>query len=1092
MKSISLILLPVSFSPLFGTTLLCCFFILASCHENKKPAIQGSLFKLQHPELTGVKFNNKIQESGLFNHIAWENVYHGAGVAIGDINNDGLPDIYFAGNQVSDRLYLNKGDFRFQDITKNLNLPVKHYWSSGVVMADINSDGLLDIYVNKSGPSLMENDRKNLLFVNQGDMTFKEEGISYGLAETGYSMQSAFFDYDGDGDLDVYIMNQPPSTQQEKMLDRIKPQSCRAFTDRLLRNDLNVKGSFTEVTDEAGVRNCAYGLGLTIVDVNQDGMDDIYVANDYFASDHLYINQGDGTFLDKADQYFNHQSLYAMGCDAGDFNKDGMIDFITADMSAISHYRNKANMPSMNTERFDDIINAGYAYQYMFNSLQLNQGNGQFSEVGQLAGVANTDWTWGILWIDADNDSDLDIVASNGIKKEVRNVDALNMLRGQLADGIIRLSEILAITPSEKLPNFAFENTGNLSFRKAKNWGLEKKSFSNGISYADLDNDGDLDIVINNVDEQAFVYKNKSINNYLKVKLVGESPNIFGIGSKIKLRYEGGELYKELRTVRGYLSAVEPVVTFGLGGIKKIKQLKITWPDGVNQVLNNIRANQTIIIEKDQSNHEKINQPIRNKGDGQMKPLFISKQNDYDDFEQEILLPYKLSELGPALAKGDINNDGLEDFYVGGASDQSGQLFVQNKRGNWIKQNGPWQLETDQEEVGALFLDIDNDGNQDLYIASGSNEFEIGDKALVDRLYIGDGKGGFKPGQALDFINTSTKAIAPFDIDGDGDLDLFVGGRLKQRSYPLPAKSYLLINEGGILINSTHKMPNDGEIGMVTGATWFDNSHGNLDLWVVGEWMPITTFRWMEGELREVDNGLQETVGLWQSIHCFDIDGDGDKDLIAGNFGLNSKFKANQDKILHLFANDFDGNGTLDIVLGNEQSNILYPVRGRECSSQQMPAIKKNFATYNEFASATLQEIYSIEKLESGFHSKLDELSSVCLINNDSTFKVLPLPRLAQISAVQAIVPVGNGKKGKSEYLVYGNLYETEVETTRLDGSYGVLLSWEEGKLSANPISSLGLSVRGNVKSAIRIKGLSERIIVGRSNAPLKILDLKG
>ena len=1072
-----------------GLVLAIICFTSCSETDSKKESPQGPLFKLIDAQTTGIHFNNRIKESGLYNHIAWENVYHGAGVAIGDINNDDLPDIYFTGNQVQDRLYLNKGNLQFEDITKNIDQPQSHYWSSGVTMVDINGDGFLDIYVNKSGPSLSTSERKNLLLINQGDLTFKEEGEKYGLAETGYSIQTAFFDYDGDGDLDAYVMNQPPSTQKEKMLDRIKQQSCVNFTDRLLRNELKTTGSFVDVTDQAGVRNCAYGLGLSIVDVNQDGWDDIYVSNDYFASDHLYVNQGNGTFSDEAKKFFNHQSLYAMGCDAGDFNNDGLIDFITADMSAITHYRNKANMPSMNTERFDDIIEAGYAHQYMFNTLQLNQGNGHFSDIAQLAGIANTDWTWGILWMDADNDSDLDIVATNGIKKEVRNVDALNMLRQQLADGVIKLSEILSITPSERLPNFAYRNNGNLSFERASDWGIEKESFSNGVSYGDLDNDGDLDLVINNVDQKAFVYENQSVQNFLKVKLEGDDSNSYGEGAKLKLRCDSQTLYRELRLVRGYQSSVDAVVHFGLGEISKIDWLEITWPDGSIQQLEDLGVNQLLKVKKPSTqSQKKFEAPKFESVEEDIK--FVHKERPYDDFKNEVLLPYKLSELGPALAKGDVNNDGLEDFYVGGAAGQPGKLFIQDK-GGFIERNEPWASAAKYEEIGAMFLDINGDGNLDLYIASGSNEFEKDSRWLADRIYLGKGNGEFSLGQVLDFVNTSTKAIAPFDIDSDGDLDLFVGSRLKQQSYPLSAKSYLLINEDGQLKNHSEQLPNNGEIGMVTDAIWLSNKKGSSDLWVVGEWMEIKTMRWRAGNLEQVENGLQETVGLWQSIAHFDIDHDGDEDLIVGNFGLNSKFKANDEKSLHLFANDFDSNGSLDIVLSNEQRDQFYPVRGRECSSQQMPSIKEKFKTYNEFASATLQDIYSVEKLDSAFHSELNELRSICLINEEGTFRMVPLPQLTQISPIYSGFPIDIDGDSKMEYLVYGNLYETEIETTRLDGSYGALLSWEDNEIKASSATSRGLGIRGNSKSAIFLEGEVQKIVIGINNRSVKLLEIK-
>ena len=1040
---------------------------------------------------SGITFKNTIQESGIYNHIAWENVYHGAGVAVGDINNDGLPDLYFTGNQVEDKLYLNRSNFKFEDISDRVDFPADHYWSNGVSMVDINNDGYLDLYVCKSGFSLNPTDRRNLLFINNGDTTFSEQAQKYGLDDTGYSMQAAFIDYDRDGDLDVYIMNQPPSTQQEKMRDRISAQPCYDYTDRLLQNNLNTIGTFSDVTYLAEVQNCAYGLGISIVDLNEDGWDDIYIANDYFASDHLYINQKNGSFKDESKTYFRHTSLYAMGCDVADINNDGLLDLFTADMSAENHYRGKTNMPSMNVQRFKDIIASGFHHQYMFNTLQINTGQNNFSEVAQLAGLANTDWSWGVIWFDADNDRDLDLFISNGIKKEVRNVDALNKLRQQLADGTIKLSEILSITPSEKLKNYAFVNHGNLNFQKA-DWGVDELSFSNGCAYGDLDGDGDLDLVVSNVDDEPFIYRNQSRGNFLRIKLKGKKSNPFAYGSKVKLFFGDRTSYQILQPVKGYLSSSEPILHFGLGEFKAVNQVEVTWPNNVSQTVASVAANQVLeIVYQSAKIYTKPSQFTRRKIlNTQSPPDFKHTEMPFEDFEKEILLPYKLSELGPALASADVNEDGLEDFYIGGGYGQAGKLYLQTETGFIPAPNQAWQNDTQFEEIGATFFDLNGDEYQDLYIASGSNQFESGSSSLKDRIFVGDGRGNFKPVDAFeDAPITSTKAVVPFDFDRDGDLDLFVGGRLEQQQYPRSPKSYLFENRAGRLVNVIATVAPDLEnIGLVTDACYFENKK-NRYLVVVGEWLPISIFKVGRKQISQQNfPALEKTRGLWFHVQAADFDQDGDIDLVAGNLGLNSKFKVDSEHGFHIFAHDFDNNGFMDIVLGKESNHKLVPVRGRECSSQQMPFIKTKFPTYTAFAKATLPDIYTEAGLNQSIHYEAETLSSLYLENVGGDYKLTELPWQAQVSPLLASVVQDLDSDGKPELITFGNLYETEVETTRLDASYGSVLKLVAGKWRAIRPEVSGLSVAGNTKSAVLIKGKARSYIAaGVNNAKVKM-----
>jgi enediyne biosynthesis protein E4 len=1101
------------------------------------PVEKAPLLELLDAEQAGITFKNTIQENSKYNHVIWDYVYNGAGVAVGDINNDGLPDIYFTGNQVADKLYLNQGNFKFKDITdfgfrisdfgrttsetRNPKSKIPHTWSSGVTMADVNADGLLDIYVSKFEPSTNKNERKNQLFINNGNLTFTEKADEFGLGDIGYSIQASFFDMDNDGDLDCYVVNQPPSNNVEKMVDRVNPGPCGDYTDRLYRND--GKGHFTDITLQAGVESCAYGLGIVVADINNDGWQDIYVSNDYFVSDFCYINQKDGTFKDLNKQYFKHQSLYSMGLDVADFNNDGFADVFTADMSAADHYRNKANMASMNTARFD-LITKHFNHQYMFNALQVNNGNGSFSEIAQLAGVANTDWSWSSLFIDADNDGNKDLFVTNGIKRDIRFVDGMNKIRDLLATNTIKLSDILNNAPSQKLSNYAFKNTKDFHFKnEAKNWGFDTPSFSSGMAYADLDNDGDLDLVINNVDDTPFIYKNNSKQNYLRIKLKGSAANPFGYGAKATIFYTptgGKEIEKqvlELSPTRGFLSSSEPILHFGLGSIEMIDSVIVNWTIGKTSKIVNVKANQILVIDYKSAPSEIQNPKSKIVTPLSTKPIFNEilnktldfkhQESDFNDFKKEVLLPNKLSEMGPAMAVGDVNGDKLEDVFVGGGAGQASQLMIQQADGTF-KSEMLIGENINAEKVKALFFDANGDGKLDLYVAHGSNEFEANSPNLQDQLYINKGgKLEFDP-SALPNMPTSTGVICAADIDNDGDLDLFIGSMMQQQRYPYPAKSYLLQNNKGKFtditdvgfrfseIGGTSKPETrnpKSELGMVRTALFTDyDNDGDKDLMLSGEWMTVEIFDNNKGVFTKATiKGLEKTRGMAHSIVANDFDGDGDEDYIIGNLGLNNKFKKDSTKHFHIFSTDFDNNGVNDVVLSKEDGKgTLLPVRGRECSSQQMPFVAEKFKTYDQFAKSTLNDIYTPEKLNTALHYEINELGSFYIENKGKgMFQTALLPTIAQFSIISDMTVGDFDKDGKMDVLAVGNKYEAEVETARYDASIGVFLKGDgKGHFQTILSRDSGFFVNENARAISKLKVNNKNaVVIGVNNGVLKL-----
>ncbi|MFK5973198.1 MAG: VCBS repeat-containing protein [Flavobacteriaceae bacterium] len=1099
---------------LFGFILL--FFL--SCkdkkdsfaqHEEPEKVIQ--YYRAISADSSGIQFLNKTQESQNFNYLNYPFIYFGGGVSTGDINNDGLPDIYFTGQMGKNKLYLNKGNMSFQDITSTAGVEgTYNHWTTGTTMADVNNDGFLDIYVSVAGPG---STRKNLLYINNKNNTFSEQAQNYGIADVGHTIQSAFFDYDNDGDLDLYVGNYPTSgfSQNNNFFEKRMKHPTIEESDKLYRND---DGKFIDVTLASGILNYGLTLGVSFSDFNNDGNVDIYVSNDFNSSDFLYINQGNGTFLNQLQQYTRHTSNFGMGTDAADINNDGLIDFVQLDMMGSTNEDQKSNMSAMNTALFYDLVDKGLHHQYMKNTLQLNTGLNSFIDIGEMAGISYTDWSWCPLLFDMQNNGFKDLFVTNGMRRNVNNNDYNAFFRIQKAYGKVKPEQYLDWVrrmSSTPVPNFAFSNNGDLTFeKKTKEYGLSVEGFSNGASYADLDLDGDLDLVVNHLDKTSQIFENKINNktgaNYLRVKLIGKEDNTFGIGCKIKIFTNGDKQLVELQTTRGYESSVEPIVHFGVGNLQKIDSVQIFWPMRGLQTVYNIEANQLLEIKQEEGAKVqaiKKDKPKRlfSSLELNLSPKYTHRENDFNDFQREVLLPHKMSQQGPALAVADVNGDGLDDFYVGGAKNQSGQLYVQNEQGGFeATAEDIWKSDKEYEDVSATFLDVDNDGDNDLYVASGGNENPDGDSLYQDRLYINDGTGKFKRvKKGLPKIYTSSSIAKAFDFDKDGDLDLFVGGRQTPGKYPLATNSYILRNDSKKTLvkftDITNEIaPDFSNLGMVTDAEWADiNKDGEQDLIIVGEWMAPKIFINTEGRFLDESSsyGLNDFVGWWNTVKMEDLDNDGDLDFLAGNLGLNYKYKATETEPFKIYAKDFDDNGSLDIVLGYYNAGELYPLRGRECSSQQIPSIKKKFPDYNSFSKANLTQVYTPTKLNEALSYEAKTFANSVFMNESGTFIQKPLPYLAQTSSINDILIEDIDNDGNLDIVVAGNLYASEVETPRNDASYGLLLTGLGGGefKVVSPMES-GINISGELKNIRKINTINDGTyyLIARNNMPLLIL----
>ncbi|MGB1207421.1 MAG: VCBS repeat-containing protein [Chitinophagales bacterium] len=1112
---------------LFSTAFL---FITLACNENIIQS-EKQLFTLLSSAKTGVSFNNQLTETAELNIFNYDYFNIGSGVAIGDINNDNLPDILFLGNQVDNKLYLNKGNMQFEDITKKAGLSKKGvHWSSGATMADVNGDGLLDIYVCNSGLVPAIENLSNFLYINNGDLTFTESAEKFGLGEPAFSTQSSFFDYDKDGDLDMFLINhamfqdlifEDDNSTEEQMIQGYlkKEETWKLIRHKLYRNENNA--FFKDVSKEANLYaekqlKYGYGLGLLTVDFDKDGWVDIYVANDFQIPDFLYLNNGDGTFREQAKQALKHTPYYSMGCDAADIDNDAWLDLATVDMQPANIQKQKISMNSMNIERFHRYVDKnGYNYQYMYNALQINNGNGTFSEVAHATNLATTDWSWTAMFADFDNDGWQDWFVTNGVYRDTKHNDLRNDLRKRDAkeerlEGKERLEWLQKFKPI-KVPNYVYQNKGNYNFvDKTADWGMKQASLSNGAAYSDLDGDGDLDVVVNNIAQEAFIYENNATNigenNFLKLELIGETKQNNGENAKVTLFFDGKKQYKEMTTTRGYMSSIDHSLHFGLGKNAKIDSLKIEWLSGKIQVLQNIKVNQILKLVEKNAKPKTKNKPNSkmfetvNANDFDID--FRHQENIFDDFEKEILLPHRQSTSGTHIAVGDVNADLLEDFYIGGAKGQKGILYLQQENGSFVmSQNSVFETDKKSEDIGSIFFDFDGDKDLDLYVVSGGGgDFAINSPDLQDRLYRNDGKGNFeKTTSILPKITASGSVVRAADYDKDGDIDLFVGGRIVPGRYPLKARSYLLRNDNGKFVDVTLNTANElFEKGLVTDACWVDFDKDKLlDLVVVGEWLPIGLYRNNGQDFENVTKkyGLENTVGWWFSVAAADMDNDGDMDLVAGNIGENNKFNISENKPFDIYCNDFDANGTLDIVLGISFENALYPVRGRQCSSQQMPFITEKFPTYTAFAHADLAEIYGKDKLKKAIHYRATEAKSLYLENmNGEKYNAHRLPKLAQFAPINTIVIDDFDKDGKKDIVVAGNMWQTEVETTRYDAGTGLYLRGNgKGNFQTAKVHESGLYLAKDVKNmqAIRLKNNSETaILVANNNDTLQIVKI--
>ncbi len=1089
-----------------STCFYCILVVFLSCQRDKVTDKENPshLFESIPSSQSGITFINEIPENSRMNSMVYEYFYNGGGVAIGDIDNDGLSDIYLTSNLKSNKLYKNKGDFRFEDITEKADVEGSFGWTTGATMIDINRDGWLDIYVCKSGKGKAKN-RENELFINNKNGTFTESAAQYGLNFSGYSTQAAFFDLDKDGDLDMFLLNHNVIPIHTNNPETYKTKEDEYVGDKLF---LNTNGKFVDISKKAGILNnpLGFGLGVSIGHLNEDSWPDIYVTNDYIEHDYLYYNNGDGTFRERVKTSVGHISNFSMGTDIADFNNDGLLDIITLDMIAEDNYGIKTSMSGMNPKAFNHAVNTGFHYQYMYNALQLNRGGEKFSEIAQISGVSSTDWSWAPLLADFDNDGLKDLFVTNGLKRDFRNNDFRNFKLKRL--GIAKekeekmslvIDELVKKTPKRKTANYFFKNNGDLTFTKtSKLWGITNESFSNGAAYADLDNDGDLDIIINNIDEEATLLKNNGSQNYIQFQFQGNSQNPFGIGCRVEIQTDRGIQVAENYLARGYQSSVDPIVHLGLGASDLIKSATIIWSDGKTQTFIDVKANQRLIVHYDNA---KLSKDLVTEEDQTLltdvteayKLFHLHMENVYDDFKKESLLPHKMSQFGPAVAIGDVTNDGLEDIYVGGAKGYSGALYIQQTDQTFdVADDDPWITDKEYEDVDAQFFDADNDGDLDLYVVSGGNEWQSGHSMYRDRLYININGKLRKSMATLPEMFSSGSCVKPFDFDKDGDLDILVGSRLFGQKYPFAGTSFLLENKNGIFTNVTNiKAEALVAIGMVTDAIWTDYNNDNLvDFIVVGEWMNISFFRNDNGKFVLDTSVLPNTSGWWNSIEGADMDNDGDMDYVVGNLGLNYKYKTSLIEPFEVYANDFDDNGSMDIVLGYYNQGNQFPLRGRECSSQQMPFIKKKFPTYASFGNANLEQVYGEDKLKKALHLKVTTFASVYLENKgNGQFTLIELPNEAQLSSINDIRIDDFDNDGLKDILLAGNLYESEVETPRNDASYGVLLKNTDSGFIALPESKSGVLIEGSVKKMIPFQqGKNKNILVARNENTLMIL----
>jgi hypothetical protein len=1106
-----------------GSLLFLLVLLGAGCSKDSS----NTLFTQLDKDRTGIDFRNTLFDGEPLNVLNYIYFYNGGGVAIGDINGDGLPDILFTGNMVHNRLFLNKGNFKFEDITEKSGIAAQEGWCTGATMVDINGDGKLDIYICRSAdgnPAM----RRNLLFINNGDLTFTDKAAEYGLADAGYSTQAAFFDYDKDGDLDMFLINHSLHQYATGAIENPgwRKESQPAFECKLYRNDWNEQlhhPVFTDVSAQAGIHSdvLTFGLGLAISDFNNDGWPDVYVSNDFNEPDYLFMNNGNGTFTERLRDCMDQTSLYSMGNDAADFNNDGLVDLLTLDMLPEDNHTQKMHSGAENFSKFQQLFKSGFYYQYSRNMLQKNNGDGTFSEIGQLAGVSNTDWSWSALFSDFDNDGNKDLLVTNGYVKDYTDMDFLKYsadkaMKGSNTDGAgddkdpartkeDNLKDYINKMPENPLHSYLFRNNGHSTFSKMNaEWGLDQKTVSAGAAYADLDNDGDMDLVINNTNEFASIYRNNSErlnkNHYLKIMLQGDPRNGAGIGAKIKLFFKDSIQYQEQMPVRGFQSSVDQVLNFGTGSHETIDSVLVIWPNDKFQVLRQVHADQTLKIKLADAvqswNYKTARPAVHPYFTATSDPGISHTGNDVNDFDRQPLLLNFLSRQGPCLARADVNHDGREDIFLGGNKDHPAQLFLQTAKGDFVLSSQPaFANDAAGEGVAAEFFDADGDGNIDLYVSGGGYELAEDDPALQGHLYMNDGKGHFtKKEGALPPLLISTGCVKAADIDGDGDQDLFIGGRVVPGKYPLPPQSKILLNDGkGHFTDATEQVcPSLQNIGMVTDALWIDLNHDHQpDLIVVGEWMPIKVFINHHGRLEDESAKYIRfpSTGWWNKIIAADFDGDGNTEIVIGNQGLNAQFSATEKEPLTLYYKDFDGNGILDPIFCYYIGGKSYPAASRDDLTQEIPFLKKKFIEYKSYADAGINDLFTPEQLKGAPMLKAEILSSVYLVNKgDSGFSKKELPAEAQYGPVYAMAAIDVDHDGKKDLVLAGNNEWTRIRFGRYRANHGVLLlNKGKGDFDYVPQWRSGLNLRADVRSIVDLRSAdSTRLFFGANDHPVK------
>ena len=1074
------------------------------------PAAGDQLFSLLPPAYTGVRFENRIEDTDDLNVFNYRNYYNGGGVALGDLTGDGLPEILLTSNLDANRLYLNEGEFRFRDVTEKAGVAGNGRWTTGVTFADVNGDGLLDIYICYAGDVAAER-RANELYIHQGlnndgVPVFREMASTYGIADEGMSTHAAFFDYDRDGYLDLYVVNNSFRPVSSFSLQNIRHVQHEFGGDRLYRN---LGERFVDVSERAGIfgSEIAFGLGVAVGDVNRDGWSDIYVANDFFERDYLYINNGDGTFAELLERQMPTISLSSMGLDIADINNDGWLDLYVADMLPEDNYRLKTTSQFEGWDSYQNKLKNDYHHQFMRNMLHLNNGNGTFSEIGQMAGVARTDWTWGVLIADFDQDGHKDIHVSNGILRDVTSQDYVAFLANPRTMRIIVTGDqvdflaLIQLMSSTPLPNYAFRNDGPMTFSNAgPSWGLNEEGFSSGAAYGDLNGDGAPDLVVNNVNREAYIYRNNARslldNHYLKISLAGQGPNRFGIGAKVTLRSGEQSFFQELMPSRGFQSSVDYALTFGVGQLDTIQSVIVEWPDGSVTIERDIATNQVLTVTQSAATTVL-------PGPTNTAPLFLDvtteiqfdfthRENTFVDFYREPLTPKLMSTEGPLMAVSDLNGDGLTDAFIGGARGQPGQLFIQQPDESFVSRNQEvFAADQVSEDLGAVFFDATGDGHPDLYVVSGGSEFPEEAPGLQDRLYLNDGRGGFRKAEGhLPPMTASGSRVTAHDFDADGDTDLFVAGRVIPWRYGLNARSVLLANDGrGQFTDVTEQAaPELAEIGMVTDAAWEDvDGDGRTDLVVVGEWMPIAIFHNSgAGKLARMDApGLEQSHGWWNRIVAGDFTGDGRTDFVVGNLGLNTRLRASTSEPVTMHVMDFDRNGVVDQIVSTYNGGVSYPITLRDDLLMSLPFLRGRYPDYESYARQTVADLFTPDHLAMAVFKQTYTFATA-LVKSDGggSFTIVPLPPEAQIAPVYGILAEDYDRDGNLDLLLAGNFDGVKPEIGRMSASFGLFLRGN-GNGTFAPIATResGFLVPGQSRDLQRLITRSgELYVVTRNN----------